>query len=324
MAFDLHSWKQKVGQSLTDWQPRMQRAGVTSLYAFLSAASLWPVVEAVRGGEWAALAALGGMLAGVGTNLLANQVQGWKDESDGARQLAEAAAKDAKLRAELDTVLEKLDTLPLAAQALPERERPGYIKDLETELARLKNLPRFEATLRGIAVGGDVQEAVVVSGDNNHITMIIHQYRQGVEGQFDEKRLRQQIAGYLKWVKERFGTIELRGIERQGQQVVQLDLETVYVPLAAVAEGAGRRKFNMNKILIDNNKSSKSGRSHGEGPPEEEGTEDQGLRLAIIGGPGSGKTTVLQHIAWTLATAITTNNTALARTQLGLQVPKDM
>ncbi|MSP14046.1 MAG: NACHT domain-containing protein [Chloroflexi bacterium] len=323
MAFDLDSWKQKVGQSLTDWQPRMQRAGATSLYAFLSAASIWPVVEAVRAGEWAALAALGGTLAGVGTNLLANQIQGWKDESDGAGQLAAAAAKDAGLRAELDTVLEKLDTLTLAAQALPAAERPGYIEDLEAELTRLKNLPRFQATLRGIVVGGDAREAIMNSGDNNHITMIIHQYRQGVEGQLDEDRLRQQIAGYLKWVKERFGTIELRGIERQGQQVVQLKLETVYVPLAAVAEGVGRREFNMNEILMDSRESSEPGRNRGPGPAEAQAAADQGLRLAIIGGPGSGKTTVLQHIAWTLATAITTNNAALARTQLGLQLPPD-
>ncbi len=46
MAFDLKTWKAKVAQRMEDWRPRMQRAGVNSVYAFLSAAALWPAVEA--------------------------------------------------------------------------------------------------------------------------------------------------------------------------------------------------------------------------------------------------------------------------------------
>jgi hypothetical protein len=59
----------------------MNQAGAKSVYAFLSAASLWPVIEAARGGEWAALAALRGVSAGLGSNLLANRIQSWRDEA---------------------------------------------------------------------------------------------------------------------------------------------------------------------------------------------------------------------------------------------------
>jgi predicted NACHT family NTPase len=44
----------------------------------------------------------------------------------------------------------------------------------------------------------------------------------------------------------------------------------------------------------------------------------QADRLAVIGTPGCGKTTVLQHIAWTLAEALRTNQPALAAERLGL------
>jgi hypothetical protein len=75
VLFDLETWKAKVAVQLQDWRSRMKQAGAKSIYAFLSTASLWPVVEAARGGEWAALTALGGVVANVGGNLLANCLQ---------------------------------------------------------------------------------------------------------------------------------------------------------------------------------------------------------------------------------------------------------
>jgi predicted NACHT family NTPase len=44
----------------------------------------------------------------------------------------------------------------------------------------------------------------------------------------------------------------------------------------------------------------------------------QGDRLVLIGAPGCGKTTVLQHIAWTLAEALRTHQLELATARLGL------
>lgn len=76
MAFDLTTWKGRVRERLTGWRQRMQQAGITSVYNFLCVATLWPVVQAAQGGDWGATGALGAALARVGSNLIANRLQG--------------------------------------------------------------------------------------------------------------------------------------------------------------------------------------------------------------------------------------------------------
>ena len=73
----------------------------------------------------------------------------------------------------------------------------------------------------------------VVKGRNAHITYIARHYNSQAPRSRAVNDLREQVAHYLEWMAERYGKIELRGIKRDGQQVVQLDLDTVYVPLEA-------------------------------------------------------------------------------------------
>ncbi len=126
MPFDLQTWKGRLRQRLPGWKVRMTQLGVNSVYATVSAAALWPVVEAAQRGEWAALAALGAVVGGVGGNLLANRLQEWKDEASIAINLAQAAPDQPALRAELDAVLARLDALAAARDALPRPTGPGW------------------------------------------------------------------------------------------------------------------------------------------------------------------------------------------------------
>ena len=66
------------------------------------------MVQAATGGDISAGMALGGVLAGVGSNLVANRIQGWKDEADAARQITAEVSKDVALRDELDAALQVL------------------------------------------------------------------------------------------------------------------------------------------------------------------------------------------------------------------------
>jgi hypothetical protein len=149
MAFTPEIWKTAFTERPSHWRQRMQQGGITSVYAFVSAMTLWPVAATLHGGDVGAAVALSGVLAGVGGNLIANRLQRWHDETDAARQLTAEVATEPALRAELDAVLEKLDAVAQARDALPEAERQWFTETLRTELTRLGNASRYTAQLTG-------------------------------------------------------------------------------------------------------------------------------------------------------------------------------
>jgi formylglycine-generating enzyme required for sulfatase activity len=152
---------------------------------------------------------------------------------------------------------------------------------------------------KGLAVGGSISpkaEQNIINGNNNLVANFINLHWPSKEGREQDKEdLRRQLASYLKWMLAEHGTIELRGIKRDGKQVVSLHLETVYVPLAAVHGTSQHSSFELDRIL------------------------QQGQNLVITGGPGCGKTTVLQHIAYTLCRALVDERPELAEKKLGLK-----
>ncbi|HEY5869003.1 MAG TPA: hypothetical protein VI542_26150, partial [Candidatus Tectomicrobia bacterium] len=184
MAFTLETWKTAFAERLPQWRQRMQSLGVTSMYTFISAMALWPVAAVVQSGDRQMLLALGGVLAGVGANLLANRLQDWKDEADAARDIATNVTAEPALRTELDAVLTSLEAFQHARQALPASEHAWFDETLRNELTRQGNWERFSAHLtgsgaiaqgpgavaageRGVAVGGQVHGSLIVTGDAN-------------------------------------------------------------------------------------------------------------------------------------------------------------
>ncbi len=178
----------------------------------------------------------------------------------------------------------------------------GYLVYVVIEIRRAR-----QPQTRGgdIATGQDVRQSVQISGHNNHITYII-----GATQGADKALLRRQIRDYLNWAAETFGVITLRGIEQGGRQVVELPLDTVYVPLQAAYSPEELRQMQEEQQKEEPQRTVALNQALGLGP-----------RLILTGGPGSGKTTVLQHIAWTLAEAIRTDDPALAEKKLGLRPP---
>ena len=143
----LEAWKGRVYERFWGWRQRMQQAGTDSVYVFLSTVTLWPVIEAVRAGEWALVAALEQVLSKVDGKLLMNHIQGWKDEADGMQKLAVEVALKPTLRAELDVVLDILETFPRAMQTLSQEDRTWFTQTLQTELEHLGNIAHFAAYL---------------------------------------------------------------------------------------------------------------------------------------------------------------------------------
>lgn len=71
---------------------------------------------------------------------------------------------------------------------------------------------------RGVNVG---RAEFIITGDNNSVQTIIRHYGYQQALPPNPAVLREQIGAYLTWLADWSGTLELRGIQRQGEQVVQ-------------------------------------------------------------------------------------------------------
>ncbi|TVR65826.1 MAG: NACHT domain-containing protein, partial [Candidatus Competibacteraceae bacterium] len=154
----------------------------------------------------------------------------------------------------------------------------------------------------GTALG---ERSVKVDGDSagpiNTGLQIVTHYHAAISGRLTPEEIARQVAGYLRWLRARTECIELRGIERAGgAPVVLLPLATAYVPLHAKWMRGGT-DVALSEVL------------------------GLGNRLVIVGGPGSGKTTVLLHMAWALASSLLRGQPDPARSRLGpLMKPREL
>ncbi|MEW5867675.1 MAG: SUMF1/EgtB/PvdO family nonheme iron enzyme [Chloroflexota bacterium] len=297
---DLEIWKAKTQARLAGWRPRMQRAGVSSVYAFVSAAALWPVVEAVRAGEWmTAPAVLGGVLASLGTNLLSNRLQSWQDETGAAQDLQAAVEQEPALRAELDAVLEKLEALALAEGHLSQEDRAWFAETLRAELEHLGS--RVVYTVLGDQVLGDKVLGDQVRGDKFAAQQIFitHIYSRETP---QEKIIDYETAlrRYLDNLIDSHQHLRLQGI-RAGSQPLSVALEKVYISLTAVAQQSAPRP--------EPRAAGRKGATEGEleaytGALSIPAALQRYRRLVVIGDPGCGKTTLLAYLALSYARAL--------------------
>jgi len=201
------------------------------------------------------------------------------------------------------------DRIPADYRALPYVVIAlGYGVYATVQIVRARSQPSSQPPVPQRNVQArDIENTTIVTGDHNLVVHIVEGYakRAAVASQ----TLEEQVRGYLDWVCDRYGHITLRGIERGGRQVVELPLEQVYVPLQATYTPEETRQEDAAAMR----------------EVERHITLDQVLGLGpliiLTGGPGSGKTTVLQHILWTLAEALRRDNPALAAERLGLRSP---
>ncbi|MBP6471916.1 MAG: SUMF1/EgtB/PvdO family nonheme iron enzyme [Chloroflexi bacterium] len=313
--FENHSnLRQQLRASLRQWRTRLTRLGGDSLYLFLSAAAFAPAAVALAQGQPAGVELMM-LLGSLGGNLLANVVQKFRDAPDeaaAAALLQEALAQTPALQAELDALLAKLEVFTTAQEELPEPEHAWFAKTLRAELEQRGNWPQFQAQFMAVGPGAQVIDnrgGLIIQQGNQSV---IHIIQQAGAPEPERDALWGQIGRYLAWVQDKYGTIELRGIKREGQQVMQLALETVYVPLAATLyqrQATGRHRDEMAMEI--------------EKPVDIAMQQllDLDHRLIVTGGPGCGKTTVLLHIAWALAQALADDDPALVERQLGLRGP---
>jgi len=181
MTFSLENWQAQTRRNLAyfgQWLKRCQTQDAPLVaYGALTSLTVWPVVEAaLAGGQLApAVSALLGTASGVGANLLATQIEGWRQRAE-PPQLGEIEAwlrrniaANTALRDTLDAILQELAAIPQAQAALTAAERDWFTQTLRAELAQLGNLPRFAAVI--IAAGDNAvvasQASNIYAGQNN-------------------------------------------------------------------------------------------------------------------------------------------------------------
>src|SRR5271157_2109922 len=157
--------------------------------------------------------------------------------------------------------------------------------------------------VQGISSAKNINKSAVANQNRGILLQIVNNYANYASRPDVNKRAtKKQPEDYLDWVEESFRNITLRGIEQEGRQVVTLPLERIYVPLCAEID---LREFQENEEIYETEKSNQKvillNQALRLSPP----------RLIVTGGPGCGKSTVLQHFAWTLAVAIKSGNAAL-------------
>jgi hypothetical protein len=188
------------------------------------------------------------------------------------------------------------------------------IAALRQQLAELQPTPTGH-----IEAGGNITARDIITGVQ-HITQLYLE----TGGQWREADYRRALARYLAWLHDAVGQVVLRGIlKRAGQEAAVLSLAEVYVPLAA--ETQPEEDDRLQRQLKSLSPRQAAERLAETAPTTREISMRQllaqGPRLIVIGAPGCGKTTVLQHIAFTLCRALQADQPALAEAELGLTGP---
>jgi len=325
MDFNFNSWKLSISQNIKGWKERFKRTGINSLYYGITATSLLPVVQAYHTGEVApALIALGGISAGVGANLLANKIQGWKDKTEA--QIAADLQSSPELKETLDQLLEKMEVVAEAQKDLTtDSDRLWFEKTLKEELAKIGSRISFIATLTGngaiaqgpgamaagtgsIMVGGDVNNATIMQGDNaRKIDAGTYVEHQTVVESPEKERTETARRAYLERMRKHCQALPLAALgsdDGNGDEVtldqVYIDLDTaIYIKKPDLEDLRNGKKVSLTEAALAK-----------ESPEIQEliGRENdiQALplwdairvtpRAVVLGDPGAGKSTFVRKL----------------------------
>jgi len=177
--FNETTWRARIRdfwrEAARDLPGTMQRLGVRTAYGLLTASAWLPLLAACGDAPGPAVAALVGVLSGVGTNLLSNLVQRACDKAT-ISQVEQEIAEQPELRAGYEQILNRLEVLAAAREALGERWA-DFEARLREELAQLGGCLQVE-TGGGAVVFGDVRvlhgdfvgrDKITVTGDGSRI-----------------------------------------------------------------------------------------------------------------------------------------------------------
>lgn len=329
MSFSFSEWKAQLKARWQTWRenPKVElnALGTKSLYFGLAGTALYPIAAAVAQGDLSAVGQLYSLGSGVGINLIANSVQKWSDESTAAKDLAKTAEQHPEMVEALDTILQKLDVLSQVQSGLSADDRKWFARTLKANLERIGGTLTIEIASvsnpgsGGIAIGPGAAAAgaggTAVSG-NVYDSIRIYQVYLSPPGRraLTQEEFERILRDYLQWVQNAHSKVRLYGIESlpTAQGRPGRELSKVFVPLTLRRVQPPRREEVeqlAEQMQTDSPRAylrlAEARQKKGEIVPLQKLLTLKD-RVAIVGGAGSGKSTILAYLAASLSTAALT------------------
>ncbi len=291
-SFTLEIWQERVAawwrETGRDAPAAMARLGVQTAYGLLTASAFLPLLEAYRQHPGPALTTLVGLVGGVGSNLVANVVQGAYDRATASRQIEREIAENPGLRAEYEALLGKLDVLGTAQHALG-AQWAGFETQLQADLAAQHLALKIESGGGAVILGNvSVTNGNFIGRDQVNINLD------------PEKAAREELlCAYYRALASncrhlQLGTFDPKFI--RSTATGQVTLHQVYVGLDVAAPVRGEDEDSQAWGL-------RLARGEGQGrtPLLKALAEPEAAHAVLLGDPGSGKTTFVNYLTYRLA-----------------------
>ena len=311
--FDVAVWKKRVAawwrEAAPDLPGTMARLGARTTYGLLLASAWLPLLTAYGQNPGPAVAALAGILSGVGNDLLSNLVQGAYDKATAPRKAEQEVAAQPELHPEYQQMLSGLNVLAAAQEALG-KHWTEFEQQLSQELAQMGGGLRIDTGGAAVVFGDvDTGGGKFVGGDDTTIyaqTVVIaaERFLERMPHLSTQLDLRQATRDYLQYLLDRHRYLNLKGMGVSDRVPLRLPLLELYVPLRArqeLPEGETWKRDTRlaGRELAEKQQQALAGRLSEPRPVLELLQQNDGL--IILGDPGAGKTTFLKFLALTLA-----------------------
>lgn len=321
MSF-LEQWKKQLRLNLLQvkwwFAERIERDVPDTVYTTLAGMSLWPLVEvattAALTGQpvpFTVWTTLGTITASVGSNLVAEQIQRWVDSKQKVTELDVIdwvrinASQNAQLRGQLDAIIQQLEGTQLAIEEADTEQQQHFLRHLEQEARNINStLTPMLVEMRRTATATELVSAVVTA-----------QYER-----------RDAIEHYLKTLVEECDPIDIASIDEDyatgreasvrlsdvfttlhltnaGQLLTRSPDETVNDALEAYLQPRRDETREMKRQVAETLFHHRAERQQDdEHIPISaiDGIADR-PRLVILGAPGGGKSSLVNHLTAELA-----------------------
>jgi formylglycine-generating enzyme required for sulfatase activity len=330
MSFGLDQWRASVRAWWKEHGPRIKAAPTKAAYPLLAASAWLPFLAASTDDPGSAMTTLVGITAGVGSNLVANVVQNAYDTARGGKQVSEQAGEDAGIREEMDAILQATQALEAAQKALGGRWEE-FAGRLAREMESLPGRPGLTVTLGdGAVVGGSVIAGDLnVSGGSAFIGRDQITITQGTHAQDTIEQQERALPAYLERLTTECNVLHLRGMDPRAADATR---ETMSLAAVYTALDTNRRVELRDEELAALGEQEREHlatlgeKQRGERPTRSLPALEVASsfdRLVLLGDPGAGKSTFVNHLAFRLARAALQQDdlSALSGWERGALVP---